>query len=139
MHREPGEEAVLLENDSTIEASPAQWLIVEKNRALVVGFEASDDSQQSRLPTATAADHAHEFSGIDGQQNILQSHKGAFGTGIGLVRDLNVDRAALSETTVVHKFHSISLASSVTKKPAAERNHHPVGRFTEDGEQYHAG
>jgi hypothetical protein len=130
---------VLLENDSPIEASPSQLLIVEKNRALIVGFEPSDDSQQSRLPTATAADNAYELSGIDGQQNISQSHKGAFGTSKGLVRDLNVDRAALSETTVVHKFQSIRSASSVTKKPAADRVHRPVGRFAEDGEQDHAG
>jgi hypothetical protein len=82
---------------------------------------------------------------------MFQGQERALGTGKGLMRDFNVDRTALIETFADHKLNcslhggelprltDSSSAGSVTKKPAADCVHTPVGGLAEGREKYHAG
>ncbi|MNL38173.1 hypothetical protein D3C87_1603680 [compost metagenome] len=71
-HRQPREQAVLLEHDAALQAGARYALAVQQDLAAVILFQAHHQPQQGGLAAAAGADDADELSRGDGQGDVLE-------------------------------------------------------------------
>eukprot|EP01022_Parablepharisma_sp_SALTPOND_P008982 TRINITY_DN1374_c0_g5_i1.p2 TRINITY_DN1374_c0_g5~~TRINITY_DN1374_c0_g5_i1.p2 ORF type:complete len:1491 (+),score=638.18 TRINITY_DN1374_c0_g5_i1:28616-33088(+) len=103
-HRQPGEQAMLLEHDATLQAGTHDALAIQQHLALVLVFQSHDQAQQGGLAATAGADDADELARCDVQRHILQHGQLAVLDGIRFTEVLDFQRTGLG--------HLLSLENS---------------------------
>ncbi|MPM53571.1 hypothetical protein SDC9_100339 [bioreactor metagenome] len=72
LHRQPGEQAVVLEHDTPVQAGAGDLVAAQRDVAFVVGIEPQHQAQQRGLAAATGAHDADEFARRQMQVDVFQ-------------------------------------------------------------------
>ncbi|MNC27147.1 hypothetical protein D3C75_753100 [compost metagenome] len=90
LHRQPGKQPGLLENNPLLNAGAVNGLPVQQHRSLIALVQPGNNLQQGAFAAAAGADNGDDFPFPDIQGNILKRLDLALGRKEGLVQTLDV-------------------------------------------------